>query len=345
MTTSDDSAPTRLDLEYFHRNFEAFTTSVCSFIRGSKQRNSVRLVLFCLFAEGHVLLEDRPGVAKTSLAKSIAQSVKDVVLHRIQFTPDLMPSDVTGTMVPVDPLGRWAKSEREVTRFTFRKGPIFANIVIADELNRASPRTQAALLEVMAESQVTADGQDHRVPDPFLCIATQNPVDQAGTYALPLAQMDRFMMRLDLGYPDRDAEMSIIADAARRRDSGALPQVVDRHQLLEMIDIVRHVVVNEEIRYYVVDIAAASREHPGIEVGMSPRAGIALTLAAQARAASRMSPMVTADDIKALTVPVLAHRLVPRVNSEGRAPDPSNLVRDVVASVPPPDGWGTRYRR
>jgi MoxR-like ATPase len=308
----------------FQQRFDRLAGNVEGFIRGKSE--TVRLALVCLMAEGHLLIEDVPGVAKTSLAKAVARSVRGATVHRVQFTPDLLPSDLTGVQV--------FDQVRGV--FEFREGPVFAHLVVGDEINRASPKTQSALLEVMAERQVTVDGQTRPVPRPFLCVATQNPIEHQGTYPLPEAQLDRFMMRVRLGYPSVRDEVAVVADGIARRRPEQLEPVVGIEELRSMIDTVPDVHVAEPLQEYVVRLAVASRELPEVRLGVSPRGSIAVALCAQARAASLGRSYVTPDDVKAVAVPVLAHRLLltPEASIQGRTAE--ELVQRILGKVPVP---------
>jgi len=280
------------------------------------KRDVVELATTVLLAEGHLLVEDVPGVGKTMLARALAKSV-DCSVNRIQFTPDLLPSDVTGVSV-------YNQAERA---FAFQPGPVFANIVIGDEINRASPKTQSALLESMEERQVSVDGVTHTLPDPFTVIATQNPVEMEGTYALPEAQRDRFMARIQMGYPDAANEVAML----RQRDQGspldALRPVVTIARLRRMILTAREVFVSPAVEQYVVAIAAATRVDRELRLGASPRATLQLLRAAKARAALDGRDFVLPDDVDALAVPVLAHRLMPATSSG------SGFGREALAEV------------
>ena len=316
----------------FQDRFRVLADNIGKFIKGKP--DAVTLALVCLFAEGHLLIEGVPGVAKTSLAKAIAQSIRGAEVKRIQFTPDLLPSDVAGVQIyrPDD------------KAFEFVKGPVFANIVIADEINRASPKTQSALLEVMAERQVTVEGRTRPVPDPFLCIATQNPIEHHGTYALPEAQLDRFMMRISLGYPaEPEDEVEIVTGGIQRRTPKALPAVLKLEDLQDMIKIARHVHVSHKVQHYIVQIAKRTRERPDVQLAVSPRGSIALATAAQAYAASRGQDFVIDDDVKAVAVPVLNHRLVLTPDARIRRVDPVAIIDELVdgaRGVPVPGSRG-----
>jgi MoxR-like ATPase len=313
------------DATVLRRGFEELHANIEEFIRGKPQ--VIRLALVCLLAEGHLLIEDVPGVAKTSLAKAIARSVAGASVRRIQFTPDLLPSDVTGVQV----------YDQSSGTFEFRQGPVFTNILLGDEINRASPKTQSALLEVMAEGQVTVDGHPVRVPSPFLCIATQNPVEHQGTYPLPEAQLDRFMMRIDIGYPEELAdEVSILAGGIARRRPEELTSVMELDDLRMMIRAVREQQVAGNLQEYVAAVVRATRTHPEVALGVSPRGGIALIAAAQAYSLCAGRSFVTADDVKAVAVPVLNHRLLltPQARIEHRTNE--SIVQDILATAPVP---------
>ena len=306
----------------FAKRFDELAGNVETFIRG--KRTAVRHALVCMFAEGHLLLEDVPGVAKTSLARAIAQSV-DATVHRIQFTPDLLPSDITGVRI-------WDTHKR---KFRFEKGPVFSNFVIADEINRASPKTQSALLEVMAERQVTVAGTTLHVPHPFLCVATQNPFDHRGTYALPEAQLDRFTMRIGIGYPDTlDEEIDIIGAGRRREAPDALDAVTSVAELTGLFDVVRNIAQKYEVTRYIAQLVQATRTSPDLGLGASPRGGIALAVCAQALAAADGRHYTTIDDVKDLAVPVLAHRLVLSSSAITAGRSAEVVVRSLLATIP-----------
>jgi MoxR-like ATPase len=313
------------DTAIFHQRFRQLTGNIEEFIRGKSE--VVQLALVCLLAEGHLLIEDVPGVAKTSLAKVIARSVAGAAVKRIQFTPDLLPSDVTGVQI----------YDQATGGFEFRQGPVFTNILIGDEINRASPKTQSALLEVMAEHQVTVDGVPYAVPHPFLCIATQNPVEQHGTYPLPEAQLDRFLMRISIGYPEELAdEVAIVTDGLARRRPEELKPVVELDELRAMITALRDLHVSEKLRTYVATITRATRKHPDVHLGVSPRGTIALATAAQAWALSMGRDFVTADDVKAVAVPVMNHRLLLTSEARLRKRAPAEIVTEILDGIPVP---------
>jgi MoxR-like ATPase len=298
-------------------------TNVESVILGKPE--VVRLALTALLAEGHILIEDVPGVGKTTLARAIAASVKGQ-WRRIQFTPDLLPSDVTGVTI-------FNQASRS---FEFHPGPVFANIVIADEINRASPKTQSALLEVMDERYVTVDGVRHPVPRPFLVVATQNPVEMDGTYRLPEAQLDRFLMRLSVGYPSESVEIEVLRGAAAGRDPDALEAIADTATVSQLIRLAHRVHVADQLYAYAVRLATATRNHPQVRVGVSPRGVIALTRAACAYALADKRGYVIPEDVKALIEPVFAHRLLLSPDAQVRGVAPGEVLREVVESVPAP---------
>jgi len=290
------------------------------------KRDALELVLLGFLADGHVLLEDYPGLAKTLAARSFAR-VLGIGFARIQFTPDLMPSDVTGSSI-------WNQRDAD---FEFRPGPIFANLLLADEINRAPPKTQAALLEAMQERQATIDGVTHRLERPFLVVATQNPIEYEGTYPLPEAQLDRFLLRTAFGYPARDGEVDVLT---RRIDRGTdeveLQTVIDRETLLEMQRSIEAVHVADSVREYCVDLVVATRTSPSVAVGASPRGSLALLKLARCRAALQGRDYVLPDDVKAITVPALAHRVVLRPELWVQRITEEDVVQEVLESVPTP---------
>jgi MoxR-like ATPase len=290
------------------------------------KRDSLELVLLGFLADGHFLLEDYPGLAKTLAARSFAQ-VLSIRFARIQFTPDLMPSDVTGSSI-------WNQRDAD---FEFRPGPIFTNLLLADEINRAPPKTQAALLEAMQERQVTIEGTTHRLDPPFLVIATQNPIEYEGTYPLPEAQLDRFLLRTAFGYPDRAAEVDVLARRIEREsDEVELAPVVDRRTLLAMQLAIERVHVAESIREYCVDVVGATRASQSSAVGASPRGSLALLKLARCRAALQGRDYVLPDDVKGVAVPALAHRLVLRPELWVQRVSGEDVVREVLDTVPTP---------
>ena len=293
----------------------------------------VRLALTALFAQGHVLLEDVPGVGKTTLARAIAATVKGQ-WRRIQFTPDLLPADVAGVTI-------FNQASRA---FEFHPGPVFANIVIADEINRASPKTQSALLEVMEEQTVTVDGVRHPVPKPFLVVATQNPVEMDGTYRLPEAQLDRFLMKLSVGYPDEAVEIEVLRGANLRSPEGLTP-VTDTATVSDMIRMAQRVHIADPLYAYAVRLAAATRVHPQVRVGVSPRGVIALTRAAQAYALIQGRGWIMPEDLKELSGPVFAHRVLLSPDAQVRGVTAAEVLAEAVASVAVPLPVGQRAAR
>ena len=290
------------------------------------KREPLELVWLGFLADGHVLLEDYPGLAKTLAARSFAQ-VLSMRFARIQFTPDLMPSDVTGSSI-------WNQRHGD---FEFRPGPIFTNLLLSDEINRAPPKTQAALLEAMQERQVTIEGLTHRLEPPFLVIATQNPIEYEGTYPLPEAQLDRFLLRTAFGYPSRDGEVDVLSRRIEREsDDVELPAVVDRETLLAMQAAIERVHVATSVREYCVDLVAGTRSSQSTAVGASPRGSLALLKLARCRAALQGRDYVLPDDVKAVAVPALAHRLVLRPELWVQRVSADDVVREVVDTVPTP---------
>jgi len=290
------------------------------------KRDALELVLLGFLADGHVLIEDFPGLAKTLIARSFAQAF-DMQFARIQFTPDLMPSDVTGSSV----------YNQRTSDLEFRPGPIFTNLLLGDEINRAPPKTQAALLEAMQERQVTIEGRTNRLEPPFLVIATQNPIEYEGTYPLPEAQLDRFLLRLGIGYPGRDDEWAVLERRVERAaDEIELTAVTDRNGLLEMQQALEQVHVSPAVGYYIVDVVGATRASQRAEVGASPRGALALLKLARAKAVLDGRDFVTPEDVKAVAVPALSHRLMLKPELWVQRVRPDDVVREVLETVPTP---------
>ncbi|HEY7488245.1 MAG TPA: MoxR family ATPase [Streptosporangiaceae bacterium] len=287
---------------------------------------AVRLALTVLLAEGHLLIEDVPGVGKTMLAKALARSV-DCSVRRVQFTPDLLPSDITG-------VSAYNQERRE---FEFKPGPVFANIVVGDEINRASPKTQSALLECMEEQQVTVDGKTYDLESPFMVIATQNPVEMEGTYPLPEAQRDRFTARISMGYPEPSAELEMLDVHGQSSPLVGLEPVAHAADVRELIEVVRRVHVAPAVRQYAIDLVTATRKHSELRLGASPRATLHLVRAARAHAAIDDRDYVLPDDIQELAIPVLTHRLLPTADAQVERRLPEQVVGELVERLPVPD--------
>ncbi len=287
------------------------------------KRQAIEYIMVALLCEGHVLLEDVPGSGKTMLARSIATSL-GISFKRVQCTPDLLPNDITGVSV----------FNQKSGEFEFKPGPIFVNILLADEINRATPRTQAALLEAMQEQQVTADGVTRDLPRPFLVLATQNPIEYEGTFPLPEAQLDRFLMRLSIGYPARADERQILLNLWREHPITKIGKVVDGNQLSSLQKQVWEVTVDDTLQDYIVGLAEATRKHPDLQLGVSPRGSLALLKAAQALAAIRGRDYVTPDDIKTLVPLTLSHRLILKPEAELRGRTALAILEDILEKTP-----------
>ncbi len=298
--------------------------AVCAVVRG--QKNTVRRVLACMFSGGHVLLEDYPGTGKTTLAKAISKSIAGAEFKRVQFTPDLLPSDILGVSV----------LNARTQEFRFHKGPVFTDILLADEINRASPRTQSALLEAMGERQVTVEGDRYDLDGLFFVIATQNPVEFRGTYPLPEAQMDRFAMQCRLGYVSAEEEAKILEDQREKHPLKSMQPVLSREEILEVSAAARQIRFSDELRHYAVALVAATRGVPEIQLAASPRASLALMKISQVMALFEGSEFVTPEVIQSVAVDVIAHRLVLAPESRYSGMDASEAVADIIAKVPAP---------
>ncbi len=325
MTAATTGAPTVTaeQVNWFAQSFGALVANVEQAVLG--KQHIVKLALTCLLSEGHLLIEDFPGTGKTSLAKAMANSVQGTH-SRIQFTPDLLPSDVTGVTI----------YDQRTSTFEFHNGPIFATIVLADEINRASPKTQSALLEVMEEGHVTVDGVRHPVGRPFMVIATQNPIEQAGTYRLPEAQLDRFLMKTSLGYPDHDTTVALLASAATRDRAGAVENVITTAAITQMSGLADAVHVDPGILGYVSQLATESRRLGQVRLGLSVRGCLAFVRVAKTWALADGRSYVIPDDIKALAVPVLSHRLLLDAEAEFSGVTVDDVIGQLLGSVRPP---------
>jgi MoxR-like ATPase len=289
--------------------------------------SAIRFTVIGLLCQGHLLIEDVPGTGKTMLAKSLARSV-GCSFNRIQFTPDMLPSDVTGVSI----------FNQKTNEFEYRPGPVMAQVVLTDEINRATPKTQAALLEAMEERQVTVDGVTHLLPEPFLVMATQNPIEYEGTFPLPEAQMDRFLLRINLGYPTSAFEVKMLSNQQLEHPINSLQQVVEVEDLLDAQRLVREVRISGEIKRYIVDLVETTRNHAELYLGASPRGSLALFRTGQAHAAIEGRDFVLPDDIKAMAVPVLAHRLIVGSAARIREVDARDIVKELLDRIPAPGG-------
>ncbi len=321
---TDDSAQP-VSIERAHETLQRIAGNMEQVLVG--KTSVVRTALVTLLAEGHLLVEDVPGVGKTSLAKALARSI-DCTASRIQFTPDLLPSDITGVSV----------YNRQRESFEFRGGPVFANVVVGDEINRASPKTQSALLECMEENQVTVDGASYPLEQPFMVIATQNPAEMEGTYALPEAQRDRFTTRVSIGYPDRQAELAMLDEHSGSDPLGKLSPVTDGPEVESLVHAVRAVHLGEDIRRYAIDLVTATRKLKELRLGASPRSTLHLVRAARAQAALFGREFVVPDDVRAVAVPVLAHRLVLTGEAHATRHSAAELVEGLLRQVTVPRG-------
>jgi MoxR-like ATPase len=291
------------------------------------KQKAIELIVIGLFCQGHVLIEDVPGVGKTILARSLARSL-DCTFNRIQFTPDMLPSDVTGVSI----------YNQQKRKFEFRPGPVIGQIILADEINRATPKTQAALLEAMEEKQVTVDGVTHILPKPFMVLATQNPIEYEGTFPLPEAQLDRFLLRLRLGYPNVMEEIRILEDQQIRHPIEKLEPVARPKEIMQAVEDVKRVYVSPAVKRYIIDLITRTRKSADVYLGASPRGSLALSRAGQARAALQGRDHVLPDDIKALAVPVLAHRLIVSPAARLRDLSSDQIMQEIVYSTPVPGG-------
>jgi MoxR-like ATPase len=317
---SPDTNVHESDANWFATGHQTLLANMEKVVRGKS--DVLRLALCCLFAEGHLLIEDVPGVGKTTIAKVLSTSI-DATWRRIQFTPDLLPSDITGVSI-------WDPDAR---RFEFHRGAVFSHLVLGDEINRASPKTQSALLEVMEERQVTVDAVSYQVPRPFLVIATQNPIDLGGTYRLPEAQLDRFLMRIPVGYPDDEAEVDILTSRTHGGEAPTISPVISVEEVAAMIKMAANVHLDVAVTRYAVRLAAATRKMAEVRLGLSTRGALALVRAAQAYALSEGRAYVVPQDIKAIAKPVIGHRLILTAEAEVEGQVTDRLLDELLATV------------
>lgn len=315
----------------FKSNFDVIVDNIATVIKG--KRDVIRLSMVAIICEGHILFEDVPGTGKSMLARAIAQSMNSQA-GRVQCTPDMLPGDITGSSI----------YDAKKGTFDFKPGPIFANVLLVDEINRATPKTQSALLEAMAERKVSADGVTYMLPRPFLVLATQNPVEQAGTFPLPEAQLDRFLFKLSLGYLDREAEFEVMFDNAVQLSVEDLGSVVDNETVQQMIAFGATVNIAKEVAYYIVDLVNASREDPALSMGGSPRASIALLRASRVLAASDGRDDVYPDDVRAVLRPIMSHRVILNPDAILRGETVEAVVERMVTKVKPPTTGGSGAR-
>lgn len=312
-----------MEIEQFTTRSKRLIAEIEKVIVG--KRSAIELVLAGILCQGHILIEDIPGVGKTMMARSLALAI-DCNFSRVQFTPDLLPADITGTTI----------YQKGTEKFVFRPGPVFANIVLADEINRATPKTQSALLEAMEEFQVSFAGQTHKLPRPFFVIATENPIEYEGTYPLPEAQLDRFLMKVAIGYPQPDEEVEVLQRQVLRHPIENVRPVATGKDVVQMQKLVRHVHIEPALQRYAVDIVNESRQHEAVQLGASPRGSLALMRCAQAIAGLAGRSYVEPDDIKRIAVPALSHRITIKPDACIRGVAPPDVIEDMLESVPVP---------